>query len=57
MNKKRIFLFEFHQESNTFNPITAKLEGYIWAIIPTTAARLKSGSVNYKRAEIPLLTY
>ena len=34
MAKKRIFLFEFHQESNTFNPISAKLEDFYIGSIP-----------------------
>lgn len=34
MDKKRIFLFEFHQESNTFNPITAKLEDFYIGSVP-----------------------
>jgi len=34
MNKKRILLFEFHQESNTFNPITAKLEDFYIGSVP-----------------------
>lgn len=34
MAKKRIFLFEFHQESNTFNPITAKLEDFYIGSVP-----------------------
>lgn len=34
MAKNRIFLFEFHQESNTFNPITAKLEDFYISSVP-----------------------
>lgn len=34
MNKKRIFLFEFHQESNTFNPISATLEDFYIGSVP-----------------------
>jgi len=37
MNKKRIFLLEFHQESNTFNPITAKLEDFYIGSVPEGA--------------------
>ena len=34
MSKKRIFLFEFHQESNTFNPISATLEDFYIGSVP-----------------------
>ncbi len=41
MAKKRIFLFEFHQESNTFTPITAKLEDFYIGSVPEGPAGYK----------------